>query len=167
MMKMILRVFLVLVVAIALSTFPSQAEGEEVPAVVNQCIPQQTRQPITRTVLIGSTRSQGKEYYLLAAYSQNEATDLIISVTGDRCTEEFFNPMGDPIPLASAIPEAVAQRLTLARYQQRIDREGKETLQQQIDRSAASTENPAWFAEEVWALQQLGITIPENVQVQP
>jgi hypothetical protein len=167
MMKMILRVFLVLVVAIALSTFPSQAESGEVPAVVTQCIPQQTRQAITRTALIGSTRLQGKEYYLLAAYSQNEAADLIISVTGDRCTEEFFNPMGDPIPLASAVPEAVAQQLTLARYQQRIDREGKETLQQQIDRSAASTENPAWFAEEVWALQQLSITIPENVQIQP
>jgi hypothetical protein len=167
MMKMILRVFLVLVVAIALSTFPSQAESGEVPAVVTQCIPQQTRQPITRTALIGSTQLQGKEYYLLAAYSQNEAVDLIISVTGDRCTEEFFNPMGDPIPLASAVPEAVAQQLTLARYQQRIDREGKEALQQQIDRSATSTENPAWFAEEVWALQQLGITIPENVQVQP
>jgi hypothetical protein len=167
MMKMILRVFLVLIVAIALSTSPSQAESREVPTVVTQCIPQQTRQPITRTALIGSTRSQGKEYYLLAAYSQNEAVDLIISVTGDRCTEEFFNPMGDPIPLASAVPESVAQQLTLARYQQRIDREGKETLQQQIDRSAASTENPAWFAEEVWALQQLGITIPKNVQIQP
>jgi hypothetical protein len=167
MMKMILRAFLVLVVAIALSIFPSQAEGEEVPAVVTQCVPQQTRQPITRTALIGSTQLQGKEYYLLAAYSQNEAADLIISVTGDRCTEEFFNPMGDPIPLASAVPEAVAQQLTLARYQQRIEREGKETLQQQIDRSAASAESPAWFAEEVWALQQLGITIPKNVQVQP
>jgi hypothetical protein len=166
-MKTILRVIFAVMVAIALSTFPSHAESEEVPAVVTQCIPQQTRQVITRTALIGSTSLQGKEYYLLAAYSQNEAADLIISVTGDRCTEEFFNPMGDPIPLASAVPEAVAQQLTLARYQQRISREGKEALQQQIDRSAASTENPTWFAEEVWALQQLGITIPDNVQVQP
>jgi hypothetical protein len=166
-MKTILRVIFAVMLAIALSTFPSQAESEEVSAVVTQCVPRQTRQAITRTALIGSTRLQGKEYYLLAAYSQNEAADLIISVTSDRCTEEFFNPMGDPIPLASAVPEAVAQQLTLARYQQRIDREGKETLQQQIDRSAASTENPAWFAEEVWALQQLGITIPENVQIQP
>jgi hypothetical protein len=167
MMKMILRVFLVLAVAIALSTFPSQAEGEKVPAVVTQCIPQQTRQPITRTVLVGSTRLQGKEYYLLTAYSQDGSSDLIISVTGDRCIEEFFNPMGDPIPLASAVPESVAQQLTLARYQQRLDREGKETLQQQIDRSVASAESPVWFAEEVWALQQLGIAIPDNVQVQP
>jgi hypothetical protein len=140
-MKTILRVIFVVMVAIVLSTFSSQAESKEIPAIVNQCIPQQTRQPITRTELIGSTRLQGKEYYLLAAYSQDESTDLIISVTGDRCTEEFFNPMGDPIPLASAVPEAAA-------------------------RSAASTENPTWFAEEVWALQQLGITIPENVQIQ-
>jgi hypothetical protein len=165
-MKTILRVIFVVMVAIVLSTFSSQAESKEIPAIVNQCIPQQTRQPITRTELIGSTRLQGKEYYLLAAYSQDESTDLIISVTGDRCTEEFFNPMGDPIPLASAVPEAAAQQLTLARYQQRIDREGKTALQQQVDRSAASTENPTWFAEEVWALQQLGITIPENVQIQ-
>jgi hypothetical protein len=165
-MKTILRVIFAVMLAIALSTFPSQAESGEVPAVVTQCIPQQTRQAITRTALIGSTQLQGKEYYLLAAYSQNEAADLIISVTGDRCVEEFFNPMGDPIPLASAVPEAVAQQLTLARYQQWIDREGKEALQQQIDRAAAYTENPAWFAEEVWALQQLGITIPNNVQIQ-
>jgi hypothetical protein len=172
MMKTIFWIIFVLMVAIGLSSLPSQAENREAPSIVSRCIPQQTRQVITSTELIGSTHYQEKEYYLLAAYSQNESADLIISVTVDsitehRCTEEFFNPMGDPIPLASVVPETVAQQLTLARYQQRINQIGKAALQQQINQSADSVEHPSWFAEEVWALQQLGITIPDNVQVQP
>lgn len=74
--------------------------------------------------------------------------------------------MGDRIPFASVVPQSVAQQLTLARFRREIQRLGKDRFQQQVSQGAASTQNPTWFAEEVWALQQLGIVVPANVQVQ-
>jgi hypothetical protein len=74
--------------------------------------------------------------------------------------------MGDRIPFASVVPQSVAQQLTLAQYRREIQRIGKDRFQQQVIQGATTTQNPTWFAEEAWALRQLGITIPANVQVQ-
>ena len=155
-------------VTVGLGYFPLNAQISGIPETVSRCIPQQTRQPIVRSELIGSSRLQGKDYYLLAAYTENSQapTNLIITVTNGSCEEVFFNPMGDRVPFASVVPQSVAQQLTLARFRQEIQRIGKERFQQQVSQGAASTQNPTWFAEEVWALRQLGITVPANVQVQ-
>lgn len=153
---------------IGLGYLPLGAQTTNIPETVSHCIPQQTRQPIARSELIGSSRLQGKDYYLLTTYTENsqQPTNLIISVTNGRCEEVFFNPMGDRIPFTSAVPQPVAQQLTLAQYRREIQRIGKDRFQQQVIQDATSTQNPIWFAEEVWALRQLGITVPANVQVQ-
>ncbi|MGI0492530.1 hypothetical protein ACN4EG_12150 [Alkalinema pantanalense CENA528] len=121
-----------------------------------------------RSELIGSSRLQGKDYYLLATYTENSQapTNLIIAVRNGSCEEVFFNPMGDRLSFSSAVPRSVAQQLTLAQYRHEIQRMGKDRFQQQVSQGAASTQNPTWFAEEVWALRQLGIAVPANVQVQ-
>ena len=157
-----------MLLTIGLGYLPLDAQTTGIPETVSRCIPQQTRQPIVRSELIGSSQLQGKDYYLLAAYTENSQapTNLIIAVTNGRCEEVFFNPMGDRVPFASVVPQSVAQQLTLARFQREIQRIGKDRFQQQVSEGAASTQNPTWFAEEVWALRQLGITVPANVQVQ-
>lgn len=153
---------------IGLGYLPLDAQTTDIPETVSRCIPQQTRQPIVRSELIGSSRLQGKDYYLLATYTENnqQPTNLIVAVTNGRCEELFFNPMGNRVPFASVVPQSVAQQLTLAQYHREIQRIGKDRFQQQVSQGATSTQNPIWFAEEVWALQQLGITVPANVQVQ-
>lgn len=163
-----LLVVLGILLTIGLGYLPLDAQTPSIPETVHRCIPQQTRQPIIRSELIGSSRLQGKDYYLLATYTENnqQPTNLIISVTNGRCEEVFFNPMGDRVPFASVVPQSIAQQLTLARYRQEIQRIGKDRFQQQVNQGAAATRNPTWFAEEVWALRQLGITVPANVQVQ-
>jgi hypothetical protein len=157
-----------MLLTIGLGYLPLDAQTPDIPETVSRCIPQQTRQPIARSELISSTRLQGKDYYLLASYTENnqQPTNLIVAVTNGRCEEVFFNPMGDRVPFASVVPRSVAQQLTLAQYRREIQRIGKDRFQQQVSQSAASNQNPIWFAEEVWALQQLGIAVPTNVQVQ-
>ncbi|MDX2241104.1 MAG: hypothetical protein NW224_10510 [Leptolyngbyaceae cyanobacterium bins.302] len=153
---------------IGLGSLPLDAQTPGISETVSRCIPQQTRQPIVRSELIGSSRLQGKDYYLLATYTENnqQPTNLIITVANGSCEELFFNPMGDRIPFASVVPQSVAQQLTLAQYRREIERIGNDRFQQQVNQGAASTQNPTWFAEEVWALRQLGITVPANVRVQ-
>ena len=157
-----------MLLTIGLGYLPLGAQTPGIPETVSRCIPQQTRQPIVRSELIGSGRLESKDYYLLATYTENSQapTNLIIAVTNGRCEEVFFNPMGDRIPLASVVSLSVAQQLTLARFRREIQRLGKERFQQQVSQGAASTQNPTWFAEEVWALRQLGIAVPAHVQVQ-
>jgi hypothetical protein len=157
-----------MLVTIGLSYLPLDAQTSGIPETVSRCIPQQTRQPIVRSELIGSTRLQGKDYYLLATYTENsqQPNNLIIAVTNGSCEEVFFNPMGDRVPFANVVPQSVAQQLTLAQYRREIQHIGQDRFQQQVNQGAASTQSSVWFAEEVWALQQLGITVPANVQVQ-
>ncbi len=157
-----------ILLTLGLGYLPLDAQTPSIPETVSRCIPQQTRQPIVRSELIGSSRLQGKDYYLLATYtgSSQPPTNLIIAVTSGSCEEVFFNPMGDRVPFASVVPQSVAQQLTLAQFRREIQRIGKDRFQQQVSQGATSTQNPTWFAEEIWALRQLGIAVPANVQVQ-
>lgn len=144
---------------------PTIAQINSIPEVLNDCVPSAQ---VARSELVGQTQLQGREYYLLAAYEQGDeiGSDLVISAENGICEQLLYNPMGDRIPLTRVVPQAVAQQLTLARYRREIQRNSKEIFQQQINQAASSTQNPIWFAEEVWALQQLGITIPDNVHTE-
>ena len=132
-------------------TASTQAQSS-ISSTVNPCIP---KNQVARSELIGTTQSQGKSYYLLAAYEQGDpiASDLIISVVDGKCERKLYNPTGDRLSLASAVPQTVARQLTLQRYQREIKRIGKSAFEKQIDRSRSNH----WFDEEVWALQQIGI----------
>jgi hypothetical protein len=131
---------------------PSSAQSNGIPAVVDPCIP---KAQVARAEVIGSTTAQGKNYYLLAAYEQGDpvASDLIISTANRSCRREFYNPTGDRLSLASAVPQTVARQLTLKRYQREIKRIGRAEFEQQVKQSRSDR----WFDEETWALQQLGI----------
>ncbi|MCU0548445.1 MAG: hypothetical protein MUC48_03770 [Leptolyngbya sp. Prado105] len=131
---------------------PSPAQSTDIPSAANSCIP---KAQVARAEIIGSTMVQGKNYYLFAAYEQGDpvASDLIISIANKNCRRELYNPTGDRLALASAIPQTVARQLTLQRYQREIKRIGRATFEQQIKQSRSDR----WFDEEVWALQQLGI----------
>lgn len=131
---------------------PSSAQLNAIPSAATPCIP---KAQVARTEIIGSTTVQGKNYYLLAAYEQGDpvASDLIISIANGICRREFYNPTGDRLALASAVPQTAARQLTLQRYQREIKRIGRATFEQQIKQSRSDR----WFDEENWALQQLGI----------
>ncbi|MGG6269006.1 hypothetical protein ACQ4M3_30740 [Leptolyngbya sp. AN03gr2] len=137
---------------IVLAIAPSSAQLSDIPSAANPCIP---KAQVARAEVIGSTTVQGKNYYLLAAYEQGDpvASDLIISIANESCRRELYNPTGDRLALASAVPQTIARQLTLQRYQREIKRIGRAAFEQQIKQSRSDR----WFDEENWALQQLGI----------
>jgi hypothetical protein len=137
--------------------------AQSIPTAVAGCIP---TQQVTRTELIGKTELQGKEYYLLAAYEQGEtgAIDLVISVARGQCQEVLFNPTGDRLLLKSAMPQTAARQLTLQRYRQLLNQQGKTKMQQQVD-EWAKTAGVAGYDEEVWALRQIAIAVPSHVKI--
>jgi len=163
------RLILTLAFLVGVSVVMSwSVASAQLPATVQSCIPTQTHLPITRSEIIGSTRLSGRTYYLLAAYAEGQTspTDLVISTEGESCQEEFFNPMSDRLSLTQFLPQSVARQLTLARLRRAMAQAGSAAaFQQQVDQ-AAENGNPVWFEEEAWALQQLGINIPANVQIQ-
>ncbi|MBD2060598.1 hypothetical protein H6F88_32150 [Oculatella sp. FACHB-28] len=137
----------------------------DIPSTVRTCLPTQTLPPIVRSELITQTRLHGKDYYLLTAYSASgEGIDLVISVTGDRCGEEFFNPAGEIVSLTAALGQEVARQLSLGRYQHEIEQFGRARMQQRINQ-AATAPNGLFYPEDVWALRQLGFSIPTTVHV--
>jgi hypothetical protein len=155
---------------IFLLIYPAYAqEASGLSANIIPCIPQENRQPISQIIPISETEFQGQTYHLLSVYfsSDPHPSNLIIASTYDSCQEVFYNPMGDAIALSQVVPQEVAQQLTLGRYQREIERIGLDAFQQQVSQSAPSRESVTWAEEEVWALQQLGIEIPSNVQVSP
>lgn len=141
-----------------------QAQTSKIPDVIRSCLPTQTRPAIVRSELIAQTRSQSKIYYLLSAFpASGNGIDLVISVNGNRCTQEFFNAPGDTVSLTSVVGQEVARKLALGRYQHEIKRFGRPKLQQQVNQAAAS--NGVFYPEDVWALRQLGFSVPTTVRV--
>lgn len=164
----VIYLFIVLMTCIGTITLsgigkPLSAQNS-IPNAIKRCVP---AQQVARADVISTTQKGGTTYYLLAAYEQGENTpsDLLISASNQTCKELLYNPMGDRIALASVVNRDIARQLTLGRYRRELNRIGKAALQQQINQSAAGG-NVTWFDEQIWALRQLGITIPRNVKVQ-
>ena len=155
--------FGILVISTASANSPANS-GTRLPAALKPCIPSDQAAKVEP---IAKARVSGIEYYLLSAYELNDTqgTDLVISLQGNRCTQAFYNPMGDPISLANALGKQVARQLTLGRYQRKIKEIGRDKFQQEINESAAKSKQVTWWDEEVWALQQLKLKIPKNVIV--
>jgi hypothetical protein len=137
--------------------------AQSIPSAVATCIP---TQQVTRTELVGKTELQGKSYYLLAAYGQGNdgAIDLLISVADGQCQAVLYNPTGDRLPLKGAIPQAAARQLTLQRYRHILNQQGQAKMQQQVN-EWAKTAGVAGYDEEVWALRQLKIAVPNHVTI--
>lgn len=143
------------------------AHPTSVPNFVEPCIPTRVRPPIIRTELIAQTSAQGKTYYLLYTFHAHETggTDLVISVAGQQCQEEFYNAPGDAVSLTQVVERNVANQLALGRYKHEIKQFGRAKVQANLDRVIAS--QGTVYPEDRWALQQLGFKLPASVRVTP
>ena len=116
--------------------------------------------------LISQAWNEEKEYFLIYLYEPNfpYPVTLVISrpLKGRECTQEWFNHMGDDVSLYRALKERqIARQLTLGMYEKEIEELGKEYLQNHINEVAKV--NSTWREENIWALKQLGFSIPPNV----
>lgn len=141
---------------------PTQAL--EIPSSIKPCLPTQTRPPIERVETIAHTQAHQKDYYLLSAYSASgQGIDLVISTKRGQCQQEFFNPAGEVSSLTQTLGQDVARQLALGRYRRELQMLGRTKLQERINGTAAS--KGIFYAEDVWALRQLGFSIPQSVHV--
>jgi len=155
----------------ALSQTNTAYTTAEIEQAVSPCVPDAPF-VIEGLDVAGSATVDGRDFFYLYAYDgpvpdnpeegetnyEGYPSNLVISVgDGGQCRRDHFNPMNDPIPLASELSQPVARELTLSRYRNVIDAIGREGLQQRID--SWDTSGTLWD-EEQWALQQLGMDIP-------
>ena len=123
-----------------------------------------------RSELVSQTQADAKEYFLLYLYQPGTQSPdpLVISrpVGGGECTQEFLNVTGDDVSLSQALgSREVGRQLTLGIYQKDLERLGRDGLQRHVNEAASGAAPVEWHDEHVWALQQLGIVIPDNVRV--
>jgi hypothetical protein len=149
-----------------------QALQAQVPENLAACLPTQTRRPIARVHNVASYDFEGETYSLLSVFEEGESADalpttLVVKSAGQGCDVVFFNPGGETVQLASVMPQAVARHLTLGLYEHQIDQIGIDKFKADILAVTRSETSVTWFDEEIWALQQLGIPIPANVQTAP
>jgi len=163
-LRLSLMAFLSLTLVLGIARL-TPAQEVQLPAAVRNCTLEPTLPVIVRVEQIASTRFQGRDYYLLAVYdSENQAFDWVVSIANGQCREELLNTPGDVISLTRLVGQDVARQLALGRYRRDLQRNGREKIQQRINRAAAAP-NGLFYPEDVWALRQLGFSIPSNVRV--
>jgi hypothetical protein len=103
---------------------------------------------------------------------QGKPDNLIISVANGQCQRELYDLVGDHRPLTE-IPNRngdtlslqVVRQLALDRYKRTIARIGRARLQQRVNRWGTGEGQQQFYIYpyERWALEQLGISIPERI----
>ncbi len=156
-----------LIAALGLGSFAALAEPNAVdlPQRIQACVP---AEQVARVQAVATAQKSGISYYLMNAYQRNDPvpTDLLVSVNRQaQCSLLLYNPMGDVIPLSRFVPQDVARQLVKVRFNLAIEKAGgKEKFQQQLLNSANQTDS-YWAPEEVWAMNQLGIQLPEGIEI--
>lgn len=154
---------------------------QEIPEPIHSCINSIEPPGLVRAVdVAGTTAVEGSEYYYLYAYDQEipdnpEPTsaespnwagypsDLVISSQSDRCEIEHLGTPGDRIPLASVVSQVAARNLTLNRFERVIGAIGRENFIARVESWNTGDGQYSLWDEEEWALNQLGIDIPEEL----
>jgi len=141
-------------------------QSRPVPDSVLPCVPSP---PVVTKVAEWGRWQQGETtYFYLAAYNETlpkRGDDLVIRQRAKDCERVHFFPT-EVLPLAHSLPTPVARNLRLQRYELWVEAHSPAELQAQVNAATAGQETVLWWDEEVWALQQLGIEIPENVIVE-
>ncbi|NBD31703.1 MAG: hypothetical protein GVY17_01685 [Cyanobacteria bacterium] len=144
------------------------ASEDKVPLSALGCFVNREAYDIEQVDLWGQTTLDHLTYYYLAAYTDSSGFphDLVITVNSDnQCKVKLFDPIGEGVPLSSSLPTGVARELKRQRYQHYVDKYGNSSLASQVKAIATGEETVSWFDEEVWALRELGITIPDVVVI--
>ncbi len=145
------------------SNQPTPAKGTTVPAQIIPCIPAEG----ALFELLGTAKANDSTYHLLAIYEfanekSSDRWDVLIQVDEVGCL--LLHHLGSGLkPLGQYMPVALARELELQRYQHWISKVGgKEQFQKQFTARVSDPKVPHYLSsEQMWALKQLGISIPK------
>ncbi len=139
----------------------AQAQGEPaLPESLRPCLPQS----VERIEQLGQVQQEQGAFYLLGAFQDERYWELLVQTDAAGCL--LVKGQQDTEPLSAYIPLQIAQQLVLQRYQRRIEEAGGlQAFQQGFTEymTAQPGGEISYLApENVWALQQLGVEIPEG-----
>jgi hypothetical protein len=139
----------------------TQVEVEStIPETLYPCLPRSA----DRVERLGQVQQEQKIFYLLGVFENDRYWELLAQTDEAGCL--LIKRQQDTESLSAYIPLELAQQLALQRYQRRIEEAGGlQAFQQGF--TEYMTEQPGgelvYLApENVWALQQLGVEIPEG-----
>jgi hypothetical protein len=138
-----------------------QAEIEStVPDKLYPCLPQQ----VERVEQLGQVQGEQQTFYLLGAFQGDRYWELLAQTDEAGCL--LIKAQQDTEPLSAYVLIEIAQQLSLQAYQRRIEEAGGlQTFQQEFSEYMTQQQGGeiVYLApEDVWALQQLGVEIPEG-----
>jgi hypothetical protein len=139
----------------------TQAEVEAaIPEALYPCLPRS----VDRVEQLGQVQQEQATFYLLGVFENDRYWELLAQADEAGCL--LIKGQQDTESLGAYIPLELAQQLALQRYQRRIEEAGGLPAFQQ-GFTEYMTEQPGgelvYLApENVWALQQLGVEIPEG-----
>lgn len=148
-------------VLLSVLQIPAQAQIEPtLPDSLRPCLPQATE----RIEQLGQLQQGQETFYLVSAFQDERYWELLVQTDAAGCL--LVKGQQDTESLSAYIPLEAAQQLSLQRYQRRIEEAGGlQAFQQGFTEYMTSQpggETTYLAPENIWALQQLGVTIPEG-----
>jgi hypothetical protein len=142
------------------TTAPSTQIEATIPSVLYPCLPQ----PVDQVQLLGQVQQEEEQFYLLGLFVGDRYWESLVQRDRSGCL--LIKGQQDTESLSAYVSLEIAQQLTLQRYQRRIEEAGGlEAFQQgfaEYMRRSQGGEVVYLAPESIWALQQLGVQIPEE-----
>jgi hypothetical protein len=139
---------------------PTTQIEASIPASLYPCLPQ----PVDQVQLLGRVEQGEEQFYLLGLSGGDRYWESLVQRDRSGCL--LIKGEQDIESLSTYVSLEIAQQLTLQRYQRRIEEAGGlEAFQQgftEYMRRSPGGEMVYLAPENVWALQQLGVQIPER-----
>ncbi|OLP17934.1 hypothetical protein BST81_12825 [Leptolyngbya sp. 'hensonii'] len=148
-----------------LSTIPASHPVPPIPTAILSCLPALEHQELKAVLPSGDTT-----YYAIGGDRSHTYDLVLIALNRGRCY--VLRPANQRLPvtfLNAFVSQELAQQLWLQIYRRTMHQlGGRSAFQQRLDRTA--TQLPAgkrgYLApEQGWALQQLGISIPDRLHI--
>jgi hypothetical protein len=113
--------------------------------------------------IVAQTIGQPSTYYLLRLSYQDVHYDHVVLVNADHaCIVAYSDPQHQGLPLSRFLPQTVANQLTLGQFQRAQTAIGQTEFHQRITAALNTDATKHLPPEQIWALQQLGFTIPHQ-----
>jgi hypothetical protein len=142
------------------ATAPSTQSEATIPTALYPCVPQ----PVDQIQLLGQVQQEEEQFYLLGLFVSDRYWESLVQRDRSGCL--LVKGQQDTESLSAYVSLDIAQQLTLQRYQRRIEEAGgleafQRGFAEYMGRSSGG-EVVYLAPENVWALQQLGVRIPEE-----
>lgn len=145
----------------------------KIPKKLYSCLPKKVR----KLKFLAHTTANKSSYYLIGVYNLPQQFSSEIEPVPDyQQTLVSLNQIGclviipkDKLGSASLtkyVPEQAARELKLQAFRRAITEVGKDKFQEVLlEDESLEGDKSYFFPEDAWALQQLGIQLPPNIQI--